>query len=90
MNNNEIPTNHALVNITWKGQNGDLVDPIFTDSTDGDVFTLVTEAVQHGDIPGITQDMEVDFKDFVVDRFVANAGRPWNLISIRPKTPFGA
>ncbi len=79
----------ARVNITWAGQNGDLPDPVFYDATDADVRHWVTEAVRHGNVPGITADQRADFRDFVIDRFAANETRPYNLIQIRPKTPFG-
>lgn len=79
----------ARVNVTYGGQNGDLPDPVFVDSTDGDVKTWVTEAVRTGSVPGITADTNADFRDFVVDRFAATEARPYNLIQLRPKTPFG-
>jgi hypothetical protein len=79
----------ARVNITWAGQNGDLPDPVAYDATDADVRRWVTEAVRHGDVPGIAADPRANFRDFVVDRFPATENRPYNLIQIRPKTPFG-
>lgn len=85
----DIRENEARVNITWAGQNGDLLEPVIYDSTDGDVKQWVTEAVRNGSVPGITQDPNAYFGDFVVDRFSATAQRPYNLIQIRPKTPFG-
>jgi len=87
---NELANTEARVNVTWNGQNGDLSDPVHFESTNGDILQWVTEAVQHGDVPGIVADQGANFQDFVVDRFNANEGRPWNLISVRPKTPFGA
>lgn len=79
----------ARVNVTWKGQNGDLTDTVAVDATNGEVLQWITEAVRTGSIPGITADMRADFRDYVVDRFGANDARPYNLIQIRPKTPFG-
>lgn len=84
-----IQEDEARVNITWQGQNGDLPDPVYYDSTDGDLRQMVTEAVQNGSVPGITGDRNANFTDFVVDRFNATEDRPYNLIQIRPKTPFG-
>ena len=81
--------NEARLNITWAGDNGDLPDPVAYDATDADVRQWVTEAVRNGDVPGIRADVNADFSDFVVDRFAANDTRPYNLIQIRPKTPFG-
>lgn len=79
----------AKVNITWAGQNGDMPEPVPYDAADGDIKQWITEAVQNGGVPGITADANVDFTDFVVDRFAANEARPWNMIQIRPKTPYG-
>jgi len=79
----------AKLNITYKGQNGDLPDPVNFESTNGDVLGWVAEAVQTGSVPGIDADPQADFRDFVVDRFPADQVRPWNLLQVRPKTPFG-
>lgn len=81
--------NEARVNITWAGQNGDLPDPVSYDATDGDVRQWVTEAVRTGGVPGVTAAPYADFRDFVIDRFPASGARPYNLIQVRPKTPFG-
>ena len=86
----EMDETQARVNITYKGENGDLPDPVFFDASDADVRTWVTEAVANGSIPGIPADANADFADFVVDRFSANAERDYNLVQVRPKTPFGA
>ena len=80
----------ARVNVTFAGQNGDLPDTVHFDATDGDVKQWVTEAVRGGGIPGIPADQGADFRDFVVDRFGPNETRPYSLIQLRPKTPFGA
>jgi hypothetical protein len=79
----------ARVNVTYKGENGDLPDPVTFDATQGDVLQWVTEAVRGGGVPGITADPTASFQDFVVDRFSATDVRPYNLLQIRPKTPFG-
>jgi hypothetical protein len=86
---NGIRFGEARVNVTWGGQNGDLPDPVAYDSPDGAVRRWITEAVRAGSIPGIAADRRADFSDFVVDRFPANDNRPYHLIQIRPKTPFG-
>jgi len=86
---NAMQDNEARVNVTYGGQNGDLPDPVFFDSTDVDVRAWVTEAVQNGSIPGIPATADADFGDFVVDRFAATEARPYALIQLRPKTPFG-
>ena len=84
-----IRPDEARVNVTWQGQNGDLPAPVGYDSTDGDVKGWITEAIRNGNVPGVAQDANPDLTDFVVDRFDATEARPYNLIQIRPKTPFG-
>jgi hypothetical protein len=86
---NDIKDTEARVNITYGGKNGDLLDPVFFQSTDGDVKNWVTEAVRAGSIPGLDAAPAADFGDFVIDRFAASEARPYNLIQVRPKTPFG-
>ena len=84
-----VREDEARVNITWQGQNGDLPDPVNRDASEFDIRQWVTEAVRNGGVPGIAADARADFADFVVDRFSATEARPYNLIQIRPKTPFG-
>ena len=84
-----LTNTQARVNVTYAGQNGDLPDAVYFDSTDGDVRAWVTEAVRSGGIPGILAIANANFGDFVVDRFRATDARPYNLIQLRPKTPFG-
>ena len=79
----------AKVGVTYNGQYGDLPDPVAFDATDEVVREWITEAVRGGDVPGIDADAGADFGDFMVDRFTANDERPFNLIQLRPKTPFG-
>lgn len=79
----------ARINVTFAGNNADLPDPVFFQSTDADVKNWVTEAIRGGTVPGIAAAVGADFSDFVVDRFTANETRPYNLIQVRPKTPFG-
>mgnify|MGYP000212042428 CR=1 FL=1 len=85
----KISDTDARVNVTYNGENGDLRDPVHNDSADGDIFSWVTEAVQHGDVEGIPADASADFSDFVVERFGPTEARPHNYIVVRPKTPFG-
>jgi hypothetical protein len=85
-----VQPNEARVNVTFGGEIGDLPDPVAFDATDGDVKQWVTEAVRTGGIPGIPPAARADFTDFVVERFTANEARPYNMIQVRPKTPFGA
>jgi hypothetical protein len=88
MADNVLFANHmARLNITWKGSNGDLVDPISVDLDDAAVRAMATEAVAAG-VPGIDADPNADFTDFIVDRFPAKDDLPARLV-LRPKTPFG-
>ena len=84
-----MQTTEARVNVTYRGSNGDLPDTVSWDATDQDVRGWVTEAVRTGTLPGLLTDPVADFTDFVVDRFSANEARPYNLVQLRPKTPFG-
>jgi hypothetical protein len=87
--NMNIQLAEARVNVTWRGQNGDLPDPVRRDASDGDVLGWVTEAVRAGGVPGIAADPGAVFRDSVVDRFPPTQDRPYDLIQVRPKTPFG-
>ena len=87
--NGEIKDTEARVNITYGGKNGDLPDPVMFQSGDGDIKAWVTEAVRNGGVPGLDPAPTADFGDFVIDRFAASDARPYNLIQVRPKTPFG-
>jgi hypothetical protein len=84
-----IGPNEARVNVTFAGQNGDLPDPVSVDASDADVRSWVTEAVRTGGIPGVAAAPAADFADFVIDRFPPTEVRPFNMMSVRPKTPFG-
>ncbi len=82
--------NQARLNITWSGQNGDLLDPVPFDLPDATIRALASEAVRGGSVAGIRADANVDFGEFVVDRFGATDTVPFSRILLRPKTPFGA
>ena len=84
-----IRDDQARLNITWQGQNGDLPDPVPWDGADGDLKQMAAEAIQTGYIPGIEADANVNFTDFVVDRFASNDEVTFNRLSLRPKTPLG-
>lgn len=86
----ELAEHEARVGVTYNGQYGDLPDPVAFDASDGDVKGWISEALMTGGVPGIDPQTEVDLGNFVVDRFQANADRPYNLIQLRPKVPFGA
>lgn len=81
--------NVAKVNITISGNNGDLLEPVPFSATDAEIKSWVTEAVLNGSVPGIPATPNVDLSDFVVDRFSPTEARPYSLIILRPKTPFG-
>lgn len=84
-----LRAHEARLNITWNGQNGDLVDPVPFDATDAELKAMAFEAVRGGSIPGIRADRFIDLDGFVVDRFTATAETPYNRVFVRPKTPFG-
>ena len=84
-----INPGEARVNVTWAGQNGDLPDPVSYDAPPGDVRGWVAEAIRTGGIPGIAADANADLRDFIVDKYPPTDVRPYNLIQVRPKTPFG-
>lgn len=84
-----IRDDEARVNVTFAGQNGELPQPVFAQSSDADVKGWVTEAVRNGGIPGINPDAGADFRDYVIDRFDPTEARPHRLIQVRPKTAFG-
>jgi hypothetical protein len=79
----------SIVNVTWAGQNGELPDPISDAATDAEILGWVTEAVRSGSVPGIRADRAASFRDFIVDRFDPTVARPYRLVAVRPKTPFG-
>jgi hypothetical protein len=80
----------ARVNVTWKGQNGDLPQLVFSESSDEAIRMYVAEAIQTGSIPGIARDKHANLYGFVVDRFPALKNQPYPRIFVRPRTPFGA
>lgn len=80
----------ARLNITINGQQGDLPDLVSFDTTDVDLRRVATEAVRQGYVPGIDASENVNFTDFVVDRFPARGDVPFNRLSLRPKVPFGS
>lgn len=79
----------ATLNITWAGQNGNLLDPVPFQASITELKSWASEAIRNGDIPGIQSDNNVDLSDFIVDRFPASTEKPYNSLFIRPKTPFG-
>jgi len=79
----------ARLNVTHSGGNGDLIDPISYDLPDADILRIAQEAIRSGGVPGIHAAPDATLQDFVVERFAANEARPWNVVLIRPKTPFG-
>jgi hypothetical protein len=86
----DINETEARVNVTYAGLNSDLADPVAFHATDEQVKQWVTEAVRSGTAPGIPAHPEANFADFVVDRFTATDVRPYNILILRPKTPFGS
>lgn len=89
-----IEPHEARVNVTYKGENFDLPDPVQYQAADGDILGWVSEAIRTGSIPGVTIDPQPNLRDFKVDRFDAPrtpaTGQPdYNKIFVRPKTAYG-
>jgi hypothetical protein len=84
-----MEANEAKLCVNFGGEYGELPDPVLYDAPEGEIRQWVTEAVRTGGIPGITQNETADFQDYVIDRTKAKEDRPYNLIQVRPKTPFG-
>jgi len=87
---NLVPDGTARLNITYQGNNGDLPDPVLVDASDEQIRRMASEALLAGNIPGIPAVANVNLADFVVDRFAATKARPYSMIQLRPKTPFGS
>jgi hypothetical protein len=87
--NQVVNADQARINLTFNGLNADLLDPVNRDLTDMQVRTLVSEALRAGNIPGMEPNSNEDFSDFIIDRFSPTETRPWSLLVVRPKTPFG-
>lgn len=85
----DIAENDARVNVTYGGNNGDLPDPVLFAASDTDIKGWVSEAILGGSVPGIAA-QNADLENFVVERFATSEERPYNLVMLRPKTPFGA
>lgn len=85
----ELNEREARLNITWNGQNGDLVEPIPFDASDADIKQWAREALRGGSVPGIRTNGRIDLSEYAVDRFRANGTVPYNRIFLRPITPFG-
>lgn len=88
LNANIIPDGYARLNITHGGNNGDLNDPIPVDMSDAEVLRIAEESIGNGSIAGIPA-ARIRLTDYIVDRFAPTEGRPYSLIQLRPKTPFG-
>lgn len=84
-----VPENMSKLTITYQGQQGDLPDLVLFDLDDDAIKRIAAESVGSGYVPGIDTYVQVDFNDFVVDRFPARHDIPYNRLSLRPKTPFG-
>lgn len=85
----EMNVQEARLNITWNGQNGDLVEPVPFDAGEQELKAWAREAILGGSVPGIRTNGRVDLSDYAVDRFRANGTVPYNRIFLRPVTPFG-
>ena len=90
-----IEPHEALVNVTYKdGVNFDLRDPVHYGATEGDIKTMVAEAIRTGSVPGVAADPRVDLTSFAIERVdrpadPAPGQREHNMILLRPKTAYG-
>ena len=85
----EIAANEAILNVTWANNNGDLRDPVSFDADPEDIRTWATEAVRTGGVTNIAADLNVNFTDYVIERYAATEETPYNRIFLRPKANFG-
>jgi hypothetical protein len=84
-----LMAHEARVNVTWNGQNGDLMEPVPFTATDRQLKEWAREALIGGSIPGVQPTGQVNMANYVVDRFTANGTVSYNRIFLRPTTPFG-
>lgn len=85
----DLQEHEARLNVTWRRQNGDLKDPVNFDATDDEIHMWAQEAIRAGDVPGVRAEDEVDFRNYMIDRFKADDEVPYNRLFLRPKTEFG-
>jgi hypothetical protein len=89
MQQRDVSNDEAIVSVTYNGQMGDMPSAIPVESTDAQIRAWATESVRTGTIRGIPADRNVNFNDFVIERFPPNAERNYNVIMLRPKATFG-
>ena len=85
-----IEAHEAQVNITYARQNANLPDPVAFDATNEQILQWVAEAIRGGGVPGLPADPNPDLEGYTVERCEPIEGRPFNLLMVRPKTPYGA
>lgn len=85
---NMLQGHEARLEVTWQGEHGTVDGAIPFDWTDDVILATVQEALQGGDVQGITT-QGGDIGDFVVERFTANNEVPYNRIMVRPKVTLG-
>lgn len=81
----------AAVSVTWRGETGDLADPMRYDASEAEVLAAATEAIRSGAVRGVRADRMADLADFRVERLPADvaSGRQMPTLLIRPKTAYG-
>lgn len=90
-----MEAHEAILNVTYKGQNGNLADPVNYQAGNGDVLAWAAEAIRTGGITSIKTDPNAVLEDYVVDRYDGDPTLPeadqghWNRLMARPKAPFG-
>lgn len=89
MDTREIANDEALLQVTYDGRMGDMPSPVPVEATDPQIRAWATEAIRNGSVRGIPADRNVNFNDFVIERFPPNSDRNYNVIMLRPKATFG-
>ncbi|MCB9760236.1 MAG: hypothetical protein H6739_10410 [Alphaproteobacteria bacterium] len=87
--NTALRADEARLNITFDGQNGDLLQPVLVGAADAELLRQAAEAIATGSVPGVRPRGPVDLSGFVVDRFPPTAQVPYHRVFVRPSTPFG-
>lgn len=84
-----IPPHLAVLNITWRGENGNLPDPVDPRLSDAQICEMVEEVLQTGGVPGIPADPRARVANLVIERFEPNEAYPYSRLLARPAVEFG-
>lgn len=84
-----VPDGYALFNITHRGQNGYLPEPVLRDTPEESLLKMAEEAIQSGSVPGVEADPDASTQGYMVDPYEPGNGIDVWRIHLRPKVPFG-